>query len=71
MNLALARPPLPWIASASLLAFVGVLAAVAIQPWMLLAAGGAAALGAALALAAPWRRFHAAAPAARVAFIGS
>jgi hypothetical protein len=71
MNLALARPPLPWIASASLLALVAVLAAAIIQPLALLAASGTAALGAALALAAPWRRFHAAKPAARAAFIGS
>ena len=69
MNQALARrSPLPWVAPArrSLSCF-----AVALQPLLLLEAGGAIALGTALALAAPWRRFHAEAPAARRAFIGS
>ena len=35
------------------------------------APGGAVTVGAALALAAPWRRFPAEAPAARAAFLGS
>ena len=71
MNQALARrSPLPWIAPGSALALLA-LFAVAFQPLLLLAAAGAIALGAALALAAPWRRFHAEAPAARRAFIGS
>ena len=71
MNPALARPPLPWIAPASVIALLAFLAAAVLQPLLLLAAATAAALGAALALAAPWRRFHAAAPTARRAFIGS
>ena len=71
MNQALARrSPLPWVAPGSALALLA-LVAVAFQPLLLPAAGGAIALGAALALAAPWRRFHAEAPAARRAFIGS
>jgi hypothetical protein len=64
------RPPLPRVAPGATLALLAILAA-ALQPLLLLAAGGAIALGAALALAAPWRRFHAEAPAARRAFIGS
>jgi hypothetical protein len=71
MNQALARPsPLPWVALGSSLALLAILAA-ALQPSLLLAAVGAVPLGAALALAAPWRRFHAEAPVARRAFIGS
>ena len=71
MTPALARPsPLPWGAPASALALLAIFAA-ALQPSLLLAIAGAVALGAALALAAPWRRFHAGAPAARAAFIGS
>ncbi len=71
MNQALARPsPLPWVAPGSALAILALFAA-ALQPLLLLAAAGAVALGAAMALAAPWRRFHAEAPAARRAFIGS
>jgi hypothetical protein len=71
MNQALARrPPLPWVAPGSAFALLAILAA-ALQPLLLLAAGGAVGLGAALALAAPWRRFHAEAQAARTAFIGS
>ena len=71
MNPTLARrSPLPWVAPGSLIALLAILAA-ALQPLLLPAAGGAAVLGAALALAAPWRRFHAEAPAARTAFIGS
>ena len=71
MTPALARPsPLPWVAPASALALLALFAA-ALQPSLLPAAAGAVALGAALALAAPWRRFHAGAPAARAAFIGS
>ncbi len=71
MTPALARPsPLPWVAPGSALALLALLA-VALQPSLLPAAGGAVALGVALALAAPWRRFHAEAPAARAAFIGS
>ena len=71
MNQALARrSPLPWIAPGSALALLA-LFAVAFQPLLLPAVGGAIALGTALALAAPWRRFHAEAPAARAAFIGS
>ena len=71
MNHALARrSPLPWVAPGVALALLAIFAA-ALQPLLLLAAGGAVALGAALALAAPWRRFHAEAPAARRAFIGS
>ncbi len=71
MNPALARSPLPWIAPASVIALLAFLAAAVLQPLLLLAAATAAALGAALALAAPWRRFHAAEAAARRAFIGS
>ena len=71
MTPALARPSsLPWVAPASALVVLALFAA-ALQPSLLLAAAGAVALGAALALAAPWRRFHAGAPAARAAFIGS
>src|SRR3712207_5842540 len=71
MNQALARrTPLPWVAPGAALALLA-LFAVAFQPLLLPAAGGAVALGAALAFAAPWRRFHAEAPAARTAFIGS
>ena len=71
MNQVLARPsPLPWVAPGAALAIFAIFAA-ALQPSLLLATAGAVALGAALALAAPWRRFHAAAPAARAAFIGS
>ena len=71
MNPALTRrSPLPWVAPRSVLALVAIFAG-AVQPLLLPAAGGAVALGAALALAAPWRRFHAGAPAARAAFIGS
>ena len=71
MNPALARSPLPWIAPASVTALLAFLPAAVLQPLLLLAAATAAALGAALALAAPWRRFHAAEAAARRAFIGS
>ena len=71
MNPALARPsPLPWVAPGSALALIALFAA-ALQPSLLLAAAGAVSFGAALTLAAPWRRFHAGAPAARAAFIGS
>ncbi len=71
MNPALTRrSPLPWVAPGSVLALVAIVA-VAVQPSLLLAGGGAVALGAALALAAPWRRFHAATPVVRTAFIGS
>ncbi len=71
MTPALARPsPLPWVAPASALALLAIFAA-AFQPPLLPAAAGAVVVGAALALAAPWRRFHARAPAARAAFIGS
>ncbi len=71
MNQALARPsPLPWVAPGVALAISAIFAA-ALQPLLLPAAAGAVALGAALALAAPWRRFHARVPAARAAFIGS
>ena len=52
MNQVLARrPPLPWVAPGSVFALLAILAA-ALQPLLLLAAGGAVALGAALALAA-------------------
>ena len=72
MNQALARPsPLPWVAPGSALALLALFAAALQQPSLLIAAAGAVALGAALVLAAPWRRFHAGAPAARAAFIGS
>ena len=64
------RSPLSWVAPGSALALLAIFA-VALQPSLLVAAPAAAALGAALALAAPWRRFQAAASAARVAFIGS
>ena len=71
MTPALSRPsPLPWVAPASALALLALFAA-ALQPSLLPAAAGAVVVGAALALAAPWRRFHAGAPAAREAFIGS
>jgi hypothetical protein len=71
MHPALARrSPPPWVIPGSAFALLALLA-IALQPSLLLAAGGAVALGAALALAAPWRRFHAEAPAARRAFIGS
>jgi hypothetical protein len=66
----LRRSPLPWVVPLSALALLAIFA-VTLQPLLLPAAGGAVALGAALALAAPWRRFHAGAPAARAAFIGS
>src|ERR671916_1968083 len=64
------RSPLSWVAPGSALAFLAIFA-VALQPSLLVAAPATAALGAALALAAPWRRFHAAAPAAREALIES
>ena len=64
------RSPLSWVTPGAALAFLALIA-VALQPLLLPAAGGAVALGAALALAAPWRRFHAEAPAACAAFIGS
>src|ERR687889_2042429 len=64
------RSPLSWVAPGSALALLA-LFAVALQPLLLVAAPATAALGAALALAAPWRRFHAAAPAAREALLGS
>ena len=71
MKQTIARPsPLPWVVPGSALALL-VLFAAALQPSLLLAAAGAVALGAALALATLWRRFHAEAPAARRAFIGS
>ncbi len=71
MNQALARrSPLPWGTRGSALALIAIFA-VALQRLLLLAGGGAAAFGTALALAAPWRRFHAEAPAAHAAFIGS
>ncbi len=71
MNPALARrSPLPWVAPGSLIALLAIFA-VALQPLLLPAAGGAVALGVALALTAPWRRFHAEAPTARIAFVGS
>jgi hypothetical protein len=69
MNLVLARASLPRNAVASLGGLLAVLAAAVLLPSLPLAALGAGAFGAALALAAPWRRFHAA--AARSAFIGS
>lgn len=70
MTSALTRPLLSRCA-ASLGGLLAVLAA-AFQSPLLLAAGGAAAFGAALAVAALWRSFHAAgAPATRPAFIGS
>src|SRR5215217_561421 len=62
------RSPLSWVAPGSALALVAIFA-VALQPSLLVAAPATAALGAALALAAPWRRFHAAAPAAREALV--
>src|ERR687894_651039 len=62
--------PLSWVAPGSALALLAIFA-VALQPSLLVAAPAAAALGAALALAAPWRRFHAADPAAREALIGA
>ncbi|HYI83524.1 MAG TPA: patatin-like phospholipase family protein, partial [Acetobacteraceae bacterium] len=55
-----------WVAPGSALALLAIFA-VALQPSLLVAAPATAALGAALALAPPWRRFHAAAPAAREA----
>ena len=64
------RSPLSWVAPGSALALLAIFA-VALQPLLLVAAPATAALGAALALAAPWRRFHAAAPAAREALIES
>ena len=64
------RSPLSWVAPGSALALLAIFA-VALQPLLLFAAPATAALGAALALAAPWRRFHAAAPAAREALIES
>ncbi len=69
MNLALTRPPLPWVASGSLLALLAFLVVAVLHPLLLLAAGAAAVLGMALALTGPWRRFHATAPV-RTAFIG-
>src|SRR5918995_4784052 len=64
------RSPLSWVAPGSALALLAIFA-VALQPLLLFAAPATAALGAALALAAPWRRFHAAAPAAREALVES
>src|ERR687894_3100626 len=64
------RSPLSWVAPGSALALLAIFA-VALQPSLLAAAPATAALGAALALAAPWRRFHAAAPAAREALVES
>ena len=63
------RSPLSWVAPGSAFALLA-LFAVALQPLLLVAAPAAAALGAALALAAPWRRFLAAAPAVRDALAG-
>ena len=64
------RTPLPWVACGASLALLAFLAAV-LQPLPLLAAAAAAflgpVLGAALVLAALWRRFQAAEPAAREA----
>src|SRR5215218_354327 len=69
MTLPLARrSPLSWVAPGSALALLAIFA-VALQPSLLVVAPATAALGAALALAAPWRRFHAAAPAAREALL--
>src|SRR5918998_6421185 len=64
------RLPLSRIAPGAALALLA-LFAVALQPLLLVAVPATAALGAALALAAPWRRFHAAAPAAREALLES
>ena len=64
------RSPLSWVAPGSALALLAIFA-VALQPLLLVAAPATAALGAALALAALWRRFHAAAPAAREALLES
>src|SRR5918998_3417546 len=64
------RSPLSWVAPGSALALLAIFA-VALQPMLLVAAPATAALGAALVLAAPWRRFHAAAPAARETFLES
>src|SRR5918998_2507152 len=64
------RSPLSWITPGAALALLAVFA-VALQPLLLVAAPATAALGAALVLAAPWRRFHAAAPAARETFLES
>src|SRR5829696_6481513 len=64
------RSPLRWVAPGSAFALLAIFA-VALQPLPLLAAALGAVLGAALVLAAPWRRFHAAEPAAREAFLGA
>jgi hypothetical protein len=70
MTLFFTRAPLLWVAPGSALALVAIVAA-ALQPLLLAAAAATAAIGAALVLTGPWRRFHAAAPPARAAFIGS
>src|SRR5215218_852085 len=62
------RSLLSWVAPGSALALLAIFV-LALQPSLLVAAPATAALGAALALAAPWRRFHAAAPAAREALV--
>jgi hypothetical protein len=69
MNLALASSPLLWNAVGSLVALFAFLNAAVAHPFLMLAVGGGGAISAALALAAPWRRFHAA--PAHTAFIGS
>jgi hypothetical protein len=67
VNSAIARPALPWAASA-LLSRLLLLVAVRL-PLLLPLVGAATGIGAASALAAPWRRLHAA--EARSAFSGS
>ena len=69
MNLALAGPSLPWTAGGLLGGLLAFLAAAVLHPWLLPVLGAAATASVALALAAPWRRFHAA--PAYTAFIGS
>ena len=69
MTLSSTRAPLLRVACGSLFVLLAFLAVV-LQPLPLLAAAATAVLGAALVLTGPWRRFHAAASAAREAVVG-
>ena len=69
MNLALTAPSRPWTAGGLLGGLLAFLAAAVLHPWLLPVLGAAATVSVALALAAPWRRFHAA--PAHTALIGS
>ena len=69
MNLALTRSPLLWNAVGSLIGLLAFVDAVVFHPLLMLVVGAAATVSVALALAAPWRRFHAA--PTHTAFSGS